>query len=220
MSDEKKSYHTDLYVDVHLDAYISVTRLTQRRWRIGVLMQPRQATTDQWWVHDASVSVTFSGGSSVTAISVAADAGKTCEPTLYEPDEIAMQLGYGMQTDTCVNASSQAMTHARFDFTVDPEVRQLQPLGYLFFQQEFDQQLLNDAHRFLTAVRFGTDGSGGIAVGTPYQEMWWTEEDLQPGEDAGMYWVVPVEEVSAEGRACTHDWCNGLGAEPQSVDVA
>jgi len=218
MSDEK-IYHTDLYIDVHLDVYLSVTRLSERRWRIGALMQPREATTEQWWVHDARLSLTFTGGPSVTAIAVAADAGTATEPRLWEPDDIARQLGYRQQTDARVRASSQAMTHARFDFTVDPDVTGMVQLGYLFFSQEFDRQLLHDAHKFLTAVPYGTVASGDIVVGTPYQEIWWTDEDIEPGEDAGMYSVVPVEKVAGEGRPCAHDWCNGLGAEPQWLEV-
>ena len=33
---------SDLLVDVHTDAYLGVTRLSQRRWRVGVMIQPRQ----------------------------------------------------------------------------------------------------------------------------------------------------------------------------------
>ena len=211
MTDEA-THHSDLCVDVHLDAYFSVTRMAERRWRIGALMTPRQADEADWWVNDAQLTLTFSAGTSVAAVAVAADAGETMQPRLFVPGETARQMGYDEQTDAQVRASSQAMTHARFDFTLDPDVRGMARLGYLFVNQDFASRQLHDASMFLTAVAFGTDASGAIVLGSAYQEIWWTDEDVEPGESADFYSVVPVEAVSSEGRPCAHDWCNGIGA--------
>ena len=201
-------YHTDLRVDVHLDAYINVTRLAERRWRIGVLMQPREASGAAWWVNDAQVTMTFTGGTSVAAVSVGADAGDAEQPRLIVPGELARDLGYSDQIDTRVRATGRGMTHARFDFTVDPDVRGMVHLGCLLFSQEFGSKQLHDAEKFLTTVPFGTDVSGNVVMANARQEIWWTDELLEPGESANMYYVVDVGQVSGDGLPCNHDWCN------------
>ena len=70
MNDENL-YHSDLRVDVHLDAYLSLTRLADRRWRIGVMLQPRQADAEGWWVNDAQVALMCASGPLVSAVTVA-----------------------------------------------------------------------------------------------------------------------------------------------------
>ena len=213
-------YHTDLRVDVHLDAYINVTRLAALRWRIGVLLQPRQSAEAAWWVNDAQVSVTFTGGTSVTAVSAQADAGDADQPRLIVPGDVARDLGYADQINARVRATNKGMTHARFDFTVDPDVRGMVNLGCLYFSQEFGTKLLHDADKFLTTVPFGTDMSGNVVVANARQEIWWTDELLEPGVSANMYYVVDVGKVSGEGLPCSHDWCNEVDEVARVGDVA
>ena len=204
--------HTDLRVDVHMDAYINVTRLAALRWRIGVLLQPRQSAEAAWWVNDAQVSVTFTGGTSVTAVSAQADAGDADQPRLIVPGDVARDLGYADQINARVRATNKGMTHARFDFTVDPDVRGMVNLGCLYFSQEFGTKLLHDADKFLTTVPFGTDMSGNVVVANARQEIWWTDELLEPGESANMYYVVDVGQVPGDDQPCNHDWCNEVDA--------
>lgn len=205
---EENLYHSDLRVDVHLDAYLSLTRLAERRWRIGVMLQPRKADVQSWWVNDAQVTLTCASGPLVSAVTVATEAGTAVEPQLWMPSGEERVWGFQDQIDTTVHANSQAMTHARFEFTVDPDVRGAVPLGALHIKQQFDDRLLHDADMFLTLVRFGTNSAGEVVFATPHQEIWWTDELLEPGESADVYYTVVVGEVPSEGRPCTHDWCN------------
>lgn len=216
---EKSIYQADLVVDVHLDAYINVTRLTERRWRIGVLMQPRSGGSDAWWVNDAEVTLTCTGGPSVTAVSVAAIAGAADEPSLFVPNAAVRELGYEEQTDTSVRATSQAMTHAQFDFSVDPDVRGAHQLGVLHFMQSLQRDHSDGAVQFFTFVPFGTVVSGEVVVAHARHEVWLSDEDVAPGEMADVYYVHEVSTIANDGQACVHDWCGELGAnEPHLLN--
>lgn len=207
---EENLYHSDLYVDVHLDAYLSVTRLADRRWRIGVMLQPRQAKVEDWWVNDAQVTLTCASGPLVSAVAVATEAGTATEPQLWMPSGKEKVWGFQDQIDASVHANSEVMTHARFEFSIDPDVRGAVPLGALHIKQQFDDRLLHDADMFLTLVRFGTNSAGEVVFATPHQEIWWTDELLEPGESADVYYTVVVGQVPGDGQPCTHDWCNEL----------
>ena len=63
----------------------------------------------------------------------------------------------------------------------------------------------------LTLVRFGTNSAGEVVFATPHQEIWWTDELLEPGESADVYYTVAVGQVPGDGRPFAHDWCNEAG---------
>lgn len=209
---EANLYHSHLSIDVHLDAHLSVTRLRPRRWRIGAMLVPRRTDDEGWWVNDADISLTCASGPLVTSVTVATEAGRASEPHLRIVSGEEKVWGFQDQVDATVHASTAAMTHARFEFTVDPDVQGALPLGALHIKQQFDDRLLHDADMFLTLVRFGTNSAGEVVFATPHQEIWWTDELLEPGESADVYYTVVVGEVPSEGRPCAHDWCNEEGA--------
>ena len=209
---------TELLVDVHADAYLSVTQLSERRWRIGTMIQPRLADAEYWWVANGDITVSFNAGDSVTAIDIAADGADASEPHLYIPSDIAKQLGYGPQTNASVSEPlNEAMTYTGFDFTVDPDVSPMVTLGLLNVHQSFNGRELHGASEFRTIIPFGTDEQRRIVLGRPLQEVWCTDEPLEPGEAAEVYYTHDVHPLVGAGLPCAHDWCNGQGVVAETA---
>lgn len=204
----KNGFAHELLVDVHADAHINATRLADRRWRISVLLVPR--SSGAWWVDGADVTVSFGARDGVTAVAADADGGEASEPKLLVADEKMRALGYGDQTSVSVSGSERAMSYSQFDFTVDPDVTDMRGLGFISFWQNLDQSL-HGAVIFRTDVPFGTEEDGSVVLGQPVHEVWCSEFELEPGQEAGEYWTYFPGEASKAGLPCGHDWCNGEG---------
>lgn len=203
---------SDLLVDVHADAYVGVTWLSQRRWRIGVMIQPRQAAAEHWWVASGGVDLQLSTPQQVTAVAAAVDVGIVRGPSVHVPNDLAKRMGYGEQTHASARVDlAGGLTYARFEFSVDPDVAPMVVLGGLDFHQSFDGRELYDAAEFRTTIPFGTDEHRRVVLGRPRQEVWCTDEVLEPGESASVYWVHEVHPRAGNAMPCGHDWCNGHG---------